>query len=115
LGFLLCPPKGGTPNPGISNQTSLNLRAEKALAFALKNRSFAPSDLRGDVAQLEERHNGIVEVVGSIPIVSTNFSRVARKMPSVALREKSEVRAFERATVAGDSSLAARLLRTVGV
>ena len=27
--------------------------------------------LNGDVAQLEERHNGIVEVVGSIPIVST--------------------------------------------
>lgn len=25
----------------------------------------------GDVAQLVERHNGIVEVVGSIPIVST--------------------------------------------
>ena len=29
--------------------------------------------LAGDVAQLEERHNGIVEVVGSIPIVSTSL------------------------------------------
>jgi hypothetical protein len=27
----------------------------------------------GAVAQLEERHNGIVEVVGSIPIGSTTF------------------------------------------
>ena len=29
----------------------------------------------GAVAQLEERYNGIVEVVGSIPIGSTNLAR----------------------------------------
>ncbi len=29
--------------------------------------------MQGAVAQLEERHNGIVEVVGSIPIGSTNL------------------------------------------
>lgn len=31
----------------------------------------------GDVAQLEERHNGIVEVVGSSPIVSTSLRSVS--------------------------------------
>lgn len=34
-------------------------------------RGLSPRFLFGAVAQLEERHNGIVEVVGSIPIGST--------------------------------------------
>lgn len=33
----------------------------------------SPHFIFGAVAQLEERHNGIVEVVGSIPIGSTIF------------------------------------------
>ncbi len=38
---------------------------------ALDSASLCPRFLFGAVAQLEERYNGIVEVVGSIPIGST--------------------------------------------
>ena len=45
------------------------------MRFVLDERTFQPmlndSFWNGAVAQLEERHNGIVEVVGSIPIGST--------------------------------------------
>jgi hypothetical protein len=32
-------------------------------------------DLLGAIAQLGERYNGIVEVTGSIPVGSTNYSK----------------------------------------
>ena len=42
--------------------------------------SLSSSILAGDVAQLEERHNGIVEVVGSNPIGSTILKLKGRRV-----------------------------------
>ena len=48
--------------------------------------AFATPFFFGAVAQLEERHNGIVEVVGSIPIGSTNLGKLMPKLGNRAER-----------------------------
>ncbi len=61
-------------NLTIENQGSDSARKQerdKKWVDLDRTSSLLSAFLFGDVAQLEERHNGIVEVVGSIPIVST--------------------------------------------
>lgn len=52
----------------------------KRLEFCLQIGKFTALQHGGPIAQLGERNNGIVEVVGSIPIGSTiRFSRRAKR------------------------------------